>query len=214
MTTPTDVDTVALALHEHDHSNSGSICLNFHDEHLTAAQPGSPQRASDADDCPHCDPHHGNPSVKSWGVLVGPRRDSDGQPMYLYVQPSNGAHVAESDATWLWELIRDEPQLRKLRAEVEQLTRERDSLARRCSMRFEANQRLTRQLAEMRDLHAAATNQWANAEADLAAARAERDEARTKLARLVAAAKFAAGDPLNPQALAALRTMLGQEVSA
>lgn len=38
---------------------------------------------------------------------MGPERDADGQPVYLYALPANGAHVAESDAAWLWQLIRD-----------------------------------------------------------------------------------------------------------
>ncbi len=39
--------------------------------------------------------------------MVAPDRDGDGQPTHLRVAPSNGAHVAESDAAWLWQLIRD-----------------------------------------------------------------------------------------------------------
>lgn len=59
------------------------------------------------DACPHCDPEHGDPRQKSWGVRVGPWVDGDDQPTYLLVQPSDGAHVAQSDAEWLWQLIRD-----------------------------------------------------------------------------------------------------------
>lgn len=62
----------------------------------------APERA----DCPHCDPEHRDPTSRPWNVRVGPERDSDGQPVYLYAQPTNGAHVAESDAEWLWQLIR------------------------------------------------------------------------------------------------------------
>lgn len=40
-------------------------------------------------------------------MFVAPERDSDGQPTHLYVAPSNGAHVAQSDADWLWQLIRN-----------------------------------------------------------------------------------------------------------
>jgi hypothetical protein len=58
-------------------------------------------------DCPHCDPEHRDPVSRPWNVRVGPERDSDGQPVYLYALPANGAHVAESDAAWLWQLIRD-----------------------------------------------------------------------------------------------------------
>lgn len=39
-------------------------------------------------------------------MYVGPERDSDGQPMHLRVERTQGSHVADSDATWLWELIR------------------------------------------------------------------------------------------------------------
>jgi hypothetical protein len=58
-------------------------------------------------DCPHCDSEHRDPASRSWNVRVGAERDADGQPVYLYALPSNGAHVAESDAAWLWQLIRD-----------------------------------------------------------------------------------------------------------
>lgn len=66
-----------------------------------------PMTAAQRSDCPHCDPEHRAPTSRPWNVHVGPERDSDGQPVRLYVQPSNGAHVAESDAAWLWQLIRD-----------------------------------------------------------------------------------------------------------
>lgn len=59
------------------------------------------------DDCPHCSPSHGNPDVTSWGVYVHPDRDGDGQPVRLIVCKSDGAHVAESDAEWLREILRE-----------------------------------------------------------------------------------------------------------
>lgn len=59
------------------------------------------------DDCAHCSPTHELPESRPWGVYVAPQRDGDGQPTHLVVQPSNGAHVAQSDADWLWQLIRD-----------------------------------------------------------------------------------------------------------
>ena len=62
---------------------------------------------SDIPPCPHCDPAHTDPRSHPWGVYVGPERDGDGQPTTLYVKPSDGAHVADSDAEWLWQLIRD-----------------------------------------------------------------------------------------------------------
>lgn len=55
--------------------------------------------------CEHCPDGHGKPNRCSWGVQVGPERDGDGQPVRLWIQPSNGAHVAQADADWLWELI-------------------------------------------------------------------------------------------------------------
>lgn len=62
---------------------------------------------STEDACPHCDPVHAEPTSRPWGVFVSTDRDGDGQPTHLYVAPTNGAHVAESDAVWLWELIRN-----------------------------------------------------------------------------------------------------------
>jgi hypothetical protein len=57
--------------------------------------------------CPHCPDGHQDPNRVPWGVFVGPIRDSDGQPLHLIVLRTQGSHVAESDAHWLWELIRD-----------------------------------------------------------------------------------------------------------
>jgi hypothetical protein len=57
--------------------------------------------------CRHCDPSHGSPHRASWGVRIAPEVDGDGQPTHLIVQPSDGAHVAQFDADWLWLLIRD-----------------------------------------------------------------------------------------------------------
>jgi hypothetical protein len=61
---------------------------------------------SDETGCPHCPDGHANPRRRPWGVYVGPERDGDGQPTTLHVGPSNGAHVAESDAEWLRDVIR------------------------------------------------------------------------------------------------------------
>lgn len=58
------------------------------------------------DDCLHCDPEHEDSRMKNWGVFIGPERDGDNQPTHLRVMPADGAHVAESDAKWLWELIK------------------------------------------------------------------------------------------------------------
>ncbi|MFF8290450.1 hypothetical protein ACF068_14645 [Streptomyces sp. NPDC016309] len=55
--------------------------------------------------CLHCIDGHGSPSRCAWGVRVGDERDSDGQPVYLIVQPTAGQHVAPEDAAWLHRLI-------------------------------------------------------------------------------------------------------------
>lgn len=57
--------------------------------------------------CPdgHTPPDHGQP----WHVRVASDRDGDGQPVRLIVERAAGAHVAESDATWLYGLINQEP---------------------------------------------------------------------------------------------------------
>jgi hypothetical protein len=59
-----------------------------------------------ADECPHCDGGHRSPWRRPWAVFVTTKLDRDGQPNSLIVGPSNCAHVAESDAEWLRELIR------------------------------------------------------------------------------------------------------------
>lgn len=64
---------------------------------------------SDTGACPHCPDGHANPTTRPWGVYVHPARDSDGQPTHLVVQPSNGAHVAESDAAWVREVLNAAP---------------------------------------------------------------------------------------------------------
>lgn len=56
--------------------------------------------------CEFCPDGHRDPRKRHWGVYVGPERDGDGQPTTLHVMISNGAHVAGSDADWLWKLIR------------------------------------------------------------------------------------------------------------
>lgn len=58
--------------------------------------------------CPHCDPEHDDPASRSWGVYVHPSRNGDGRPFSLVVAPSGGSHVAQSDADWLWDLIRNQ----------------------------------------------------------------------------------------------------------
>jgi len=61
------------------------------------------------DDCPHCDPRHGDPHRCSWSAYVAREVDGDGQPTHLRVQPTNGAHVAESDAQWVRDLLHPGP---------------------------------------------------------------------------------------------------------
>ena len=53
--------------------------------------------------CPHCP--DGHRVHQPWGAWVRPHRDSDGQPVSITVMPSAGAHVAESDAEWIQELL-------------------------------------------------------------------------------------------------------------
>lgn len=64
-----------------------------------------PERPGTAS-CQHCPDGHRDPRRVPWSVIVGPERDSDGQPMNLWVSRTQGSHVAESDAEWLWGLIR------------------------------------------------------------------------------------------------------------
>lgn len=57
--------------------------------------------------CPHCPDGHTPPTGGSqpWGVYVGPERDGDGQPTTIHVMRSGGAHVAESDAEWVHQVL-------------------------------------------------------------------------------------------------------------
>lgn len=57
--------------------------------------------------CPYCPDGHRDPWTRPWHVRVASQVDSDGQPTHLMVMPTNGAHVAQSDADWVWQLIRD-----------------------------------------------------------------------------------------------------------
>jgi hypothetical protein len=58
--------------------------------------------------CEFCPDGHRDPRKRHWGVYVGPERDDDGRPTTLHVMISGGSHIAQSDADWLWKLIRDE----------------------------------------------------------------------------------------------------------
>lgn len=83
-------------------------CAAQQREERAVAEARPHDRAADEEDaCPHCSPTHARPESRPWGVFVASERDGDGQPTHLAVMPSNGAHVAQSDADWLWQLIRD-----------------------------------------------------------------------------------------------------------
>ena len=51
--------------------------------------------------CEHCPDGHAQPESRPWGVFVASEVDGDGQPTHLYVAPTAGQHVAESDAEWV-----------------------------------------------------------------------------------------------------------------
>lgn len=56
--------------------------------------------------CPHCyDGDHSEPAAHPWSVYVAPETGADRRPIRLHVAPSDGAHVAESDAQWIRDLI-------------------------------------------------------------------------------------------------------------
>lgn len=57
--------------------------------------------------CRHCPDGHTPPTRGSqpWSAWVAPERDGDGQPMQITVARSAGAHVAESDAEWMREVL-------------------------------------------------------------------------------------------------------------
>lgn len=56
-------------------------------------------------ECPHCPDGHRRPESRPWSAYVASERDGDGQPTHLRVEPSAGAHVAETDAEWLRQLL-------------------------------------------------------------------------------------------------------------
>lgn len=58
-------------------------------------------------DCPHCPDGHRDPTTRPWTASMSVYRDRDRQPTHLIVAPSSGGHVAESDAEWLRQVIRD-----------------------------------------------------------------------------------------------------------
>lgn len=60
-----------------------------------------------ADNCPHCPDGHASPWTRPWAVYVSTQLDGDKQPISLTVGRTNCSHVAESDAEWLRQVIRD-----------------------------------------------------------------------------------------------------------
>ena len=55
--------------------------------------------------CQHCPDGHASPTTRPWAVFVASECDGDGQPTHLYVAPTAGQHVAESDAEWARKLL-------------------------------------------------------------------------------------------------------------
>ncbi|WP_282698038.1 hypothetical protein [Streptomyces sp. CC208A] len=82
---------------DHVHGHGGATVIVWLDHESTEVEDELP--------CLHCLDGHGAPERCAWGVRVGPQRDGDGKPVYLLVQPTNGAHVAPEDARWLQSVI-------------------------------------------------------------------------------------------------------------
>lgn len=64
-------------------------------------------RAENHAGCEHCPDGHEDPRRRPWAVYVDEWRDGDGQPISLIVSKTGCQHVAESDAEWLRQVIRD-----------------------------------------------------------------------------------------------------------
>lgn len=89
-----------------EHRRAGTVVSTLA-EILTAWERLRPVVGADVeDDCPHCSPTHGSPNRCAWGVRVDGKVDGDGQPTRLIVQPTDGSHVAQADADWLYTLMR------------------------------------------------------------------------------------------------------------
>ena len=58
--------------------------------------------------CEHCPDGHESPYRRPWSAFVSMERDSDGQPTHVYVAPSAGQHVSETDAEWVAAVLRAE----------------------------------------------------------------------------------------------------------
>jgi hypothetical protein len=59
--------------------------------------------------CDHCPDGHSDPTGRPWAAFVADERDGDGQPTHLYVAPTAGQHVAESDAEWVRRRLNPQP---------------------------------------------------------------------------------------------------------
>lgn len=58
--------------------------------------------------CHHCPDGHASPYSRPWGAFVSMDRDSDGQPTHVYVAPTGGQHVSDTDADWVAAVLRAE----------------------------------------------------------------------------------------------------------
>ncbi len=74
----------------------------------TRAAPAATTAAPAASKCIHCMDGHEDPRRRPWAVYVDAvNLDHDGQPVRLIVAKTGGQHVAESDAEWLRQVIRE-----------------------------------------------------------------------------------------------------------
>ncbi|MBB4931824.1 hypothetical protein F4561_002644 [Lipingzhangella halophila] len=57
--------------------------------------------------CPHCPDGHTPPwrGTQPWLAHVRDLRDGDDQPLQIIVERSGHAHVAESDADWIYQVL-------------------------------------------------------------------------------------------------------------
>jgi hypothetical protein len=96
--------------------NADELCdthaqIKYHAEGEHAfCEPGCDDEAQQPEtqaDCPHCPDGHTLPTRGSqpWSAWVDSARDGDGQPMQIIVARSAGAHVAESDAQWMRDVL-------------------------------------------------------------------------------------------------------------
>lgn len=74
--------------------------------HLKRVCPGHSDSVAEGK-CSFCPDGHTPASKHPWSVWVAQHRDKDGQPTHLVIAPTDGCHVAEEDAEWLREVIRN-----------------------------------------------------------------------------------------------------------